>query len=140
MTLAEKYMPVTTAATNAGVSDLQVREQDGVLYVDGTAPNGAVTDLVWAKYGEVDPTFTSNDMVLNIKTAVDPSATKAKVVTESTNLNVRRGPGTDAAIVGKAAKDEVVEIINRSNDQWWLVRTKDGEEGYAYAQYLSPEA
>jgi hypothetical protein len=31
-------------------------------------------------------------------------------------------------------------LVNRSNEQWWLVRTNDGEEGYCYAQYLAPEA
>jgi uncharacterized protein YgiM (DUF1202 family) len=57
-------------------------------------------------------------------------------VTESSNLNIRKGPGTDQPIVGKAANGETVTVVNQSNDQWWLVRTKDGEEGYAYAQYL----
>ena len=140
MTLAEKYKSVTDAATAAGVSDLQVREQDGVLYVDGTSPNGATTDQIWNQYSQVDPNFSAGDMVLNIKTAVDPSATSATVATNESNLNIRRGPGTDQPIVGKAAKGESVQIINRSNEQWWLVRTKDGEEGYAYAEYLTPNA
>lgn len=140
MTLAEKYKSVTDAASSAGVNDLQVREQNGVLYVDGTAPNGSATDQIWNSYAQVDPSFSAGDMVLNIKTAVDPNITRARVATESSNLNVRRSPSTDGEIVGKAAKDEVVDIISRSNEQWWLVRTKDGEEGYAYAQYLTPEA
>jgi len=59
------------------------------------------------------------------------------VVTEKSNLNIRKGPGTDQPIVGKAAHGEEITLVSRTNDQWWLVRTKDGEEGYAYAQYLS---
>lgn len=136
MTLAEKYKSVTDAASQAGVSDLQVREQDGVLYVDGTAPSGAAKDRIWNAYSSLDPNFTSSDMVMNLKTAVDSNLTSATVNTESSNLNIRRAPGTDAPIVGKAAKGESVQVINRSNDQWWLVRTADGEEGYAYAEYL----
>ena len=50
------------------------------------------------------------------------------------------GPGTDQPIVGKAAHHEIVTLVSKTNDQWWLVRTDDGEEGYAYAQYLSVEA
>ena len=136
MAAAEKYKPLTDAAAAAGVSDLQVREQDGVLYVDGTAPSGAVKDQLWEKYGQLDPSFTGGDLIMNIKVAMDAAVTQVKVVTESSNLNIRKGPGTDQPIVGKAAHGETITLVSRSNDQWWLVRTADGEEGYAYAQYL----
>ena len=77
-------------------------------------------------------------MVLNVKVAMDAATTQVKVITESSNLNIRKGPGTDQPIVGKAAHGEVITLVNQSNDQWWLVRTKDGEEGYSYARYLEP--
>jgi len=64
------------------------------------------------------------------------AGTKVKVNTDKSNLNIRKGPGTDQPIVGKAAKDEMVTLISKTNDQWWLVRTDAGEEGYAYAEYL----
>ncbi len=138
-TVQAKYQSVVDAATAAGVTDLQVREQDGVLYIDGTAPSGAVKDQIWARYGEIDPSFTGGDMVMNIKTDVGADVTKVKVTTESSNLNIRKAPGTDAEIVGKAGHGEVITLISQTSDQWWLVRTEDGEEGYAYAQYLTPE-
>ena len=140
MALTDKYKALTDAATAAGVTDLQVREQDGVLYVDGTAPSGTVKDQLWDSYGQIDPNFTSGDLILNINVAIDAATTKVKVVTESSNLNIRKGPGTDQPIVGKAAHGEVITLVSQSNAQWWLVRTDDGEEGYAYAQYLSAEA
>jgi len=139
MTLTEKYRSLTDAASSAGISDLQVREQDNVLYVDGTAPSGSTKDQLWAKYEELDPNFSSGDLVLNIKTSVDASVTQVKVTTESSNLNIRKGPGTDQPIVGKAAHGEVITLVSQANDQWWQVRTQDGEEGYAYAQYLTPQ-
>jgi uncharacterized protein YgiM (DUF1202 family) len=70
---------------------------------------------------------------------MDANVTQVKVVTESSNLNIRKGPGTDQPIVGKAAHGEVITLVSKLNDQWWLVRTKDNEEGYAYAQYLTAE-
>ena len=57
--------------------------------------------------------------------------------TKESNLNIRQGPGTDQPIVGKAAKGETVTVINKTSEQWWLIRSKDGEEGYAHSQYLS---
>ena len=139
MALQDKYMTLTEAATAAGVTNLQVREQDGIMYLDGTAPSGAVKDQLWNKYGELDPNFSSGDLVMNINVAMDASVTKVKVMTDSSNLNIRKGPGTDQPIVGKAAHGETITLVSKSNDQWWLVRTDDGEEGYAYAQYLSAE-
>ncbi len=137
--LQEKYKKLTDKATASGVSDLQVREQNGVLYVDGTVSDGSIKDDLWNIYGEIDPNFSAGDLVLNLKTSVDASVTKVKVTTETSNLNIRKGPGTDQPIVGKAAHGEIITLISRANDQWWLVRTADGEEGYAYSQYLKPQ-
>ncbi len=138
MALQDKYKELTDAATAAGVTDLQVREQDNVLYIDGTAPSGAVKDQLWAIYDKIDPNFVSGDLVLNVNVDIAATVTKVKVVTQSSNLNIRKGPGTDQPIVGKAAHHEIITLVNRSNEQWWLVRTNDGEEGYSYARYLEP--
>jgi hypothetical protein len=136
-TLINKYQPLIDAATASGVNDLQVREQDGVLYIDGTAPTGKVKDELWKIYDKIDPNYMAGDVVMDVKVAMDASVSKVKVVTESSNLNIRKGPGTDHEIIGKAAHGEIITLVNRSNEQWWLVRTVDGEEGYAYAQYLA---
>lgn len=140
MALEDKYKALTDAATAAGITDLAVREQDGILYIDGTAADGSTKDHLWEVYNEIDPNFTSGDLVLNVNVSIDAAVTHAKVITQSSNLNIRKGPGTDQPIVGKAANDEIITLVNRSNDLWWLVRTKDGEEGYCYAQYLEAQA
>ena len=139
MELTEKYKQISDAANAAGISDLQVREQDGVLYIDGTAPSGAVKDQLWNTYDTIDPNFTSGDLILNISVSTGADVTKVKVTTDSSNLNIRKGPGTDQPIVGQAAHDEIITLISKTNNQWWLVRTENNEEGYAYAQYLSPQ-
>lgn len=136
MALQDKYKQLITAAQGAGVQNLQVREQDNVLYIDGDAPSAAVKDQLWNVYGQIDPNYQSGDVIMNVNTNVT-SGSQATVNTNESNLNIRRGPGTDQPIVGKAVKGETVTVINQTSDQWWLIRSKDGEEGYAYAQYLS---
>ena len=138
MALQNKYQQLIDTANTSGVSNLQVREQDGVLYIDGEAPSGAVKDKLWDIYGSIDPNFLSGDVVMNVNVATAAPGAKVKVVTEKSNLNIRKGPGTDQPIVGKAAHNEIITLVSKSSDQWWLVRTDDGEEGYAYAQYLAP--
>ena len=137
MALQDKYKTLIDTAKSAGVNNLQVREQNGVLYIDGDAPTGRVKDQLWESYGKIDPDYRGGDLVLNVDAKAE-AGTKVKVITKSSNLNIRKGPGTDQPIVGKAAHDEIITLVSKSNDQWWLVRTADGEEGYSYAQYLEP--
>jgi uncharacterized protein YgiM (DUF1202 family) len=136
--LQDKYKELIDAAQAAGTSNLKVNELDGVLHIEGEAPTGAVKDQLWNIYGKIDPNFLTGDVVMNINVATAVAGAKLKVITESSNLNIRKGPGTDQPIVGKAAHNEIVSLISKQSDQWWLVRTDAGEEGYAYAQYLQP--
>lgn len=139
MALQDKYKELLDAANASGVTNLQAIEKDGVLYVDGEAPSGTVKDQLWDMYNKIDPNFLAGDLVMNVNVAAAAPGTKAKVTTERSNLNIRKGPGTDQPIVGKAAHHSIVTLVSKTNDQWWLIRTDQGEEGYAYAQYLTPE-
>ncbi|MEJ7823250.1 MAG: SH3 domain-containing protein [Chitinophagaceae bacterium] len=134
MSLQEKYKQLIDAATTSGMN---VREQDNILYINGEATNGATKDNLWNIYGQIDPDFRASDVVMDVNVNDTMAGSKVKVNTDKTNLNIRKGPGTDQPIVGKAAKDEMVTLISKTNDQWWLVRTDAGEEGYAYAEYLT---
>jgi uncharacterized protein YgiM (DUF1202 family) len=135
MAVQDKYKELINAARTAGISNLQVREQNNVLYIDGEAPTGQAKDQLWNIYNRIDPDFRSGDLVLDVKTT-NAAGSKAKIVTEKSNLNIRKGPGTDQPIVGKAAHHEIVTVVNQTNDQWTLIRTDAGEEGYVYNQYL----
>jgi nucleoid-associated protein YgaU len=66
MALQDKYAELVSAATHAGVANLQVREQDGVLYIDGDAATAEVKDQLWDVYEKLDPDFRSADVVMNI--------------------------------------------------------------------------
>ncbi|RNC65412.1 SH3 domain-containing protein [Proteiniphilum sp. X52] len=134
MVLREKYKELVDLARQ---NNLLISESGNVLKVEGTVPNADVKDRMWDIYKQIDPHFKSNDLVLNIKTAVRDGG-KVRVVTQESRLNIRKGPGTDQPVVGKADKGDVITLISKANDQWWLVRDNDGEEGYCYSQYLEP--
>ena len=136
--LQDKYKELIDTANSSGISNLQISEQGNVLHIDGDVPDGATKDKLWDIYNKIDPDYRAGDLALNVNVAVT-SGSKAKVTTDSTNLNIRKGPGTDQEIVGKAAHGETVTIQSKTNDQWWLIKTDGGVEGYAYAQYLSPQ-
>ena len=134
--LQDKYAGVISAAQSAGISDMKVSEQDGILYVSGNAGNSAAKDAVWNALGAIDSTYSASDINVDVQVAGLSSGASLTVATEDSNLNIRQEPSTDAAIVGKAAKGESVTLVEQTSDDWWKVKTADGEEGYAYARYL----
>lgn len=139
MALQDKYAELVQSATALGVANLSVAESEGVLHVSGTAKSSADYDTLWALYDKIDPNMASGDLLMNLDIKAEAGA-QLKVTTDASNLNIRSTPSTDGEIVGKAAHNEVVTLVEKTDDSWWKVKTKDGEEGYAYAQYLTPEA
>ncbi len=138
MALQDKYKELIDTATAAPVVNLKVREQDGVLYIDGES-TGAVKQQLWDIYGKLDPDYSSGDLMLNMNSIAGISeGAKLKVTTNRSNLNIRSGPSTEDSIVGKAARHEVVTLVRKENDQWWFIKTDAGEEGYSFTQYLTP--
>ena len=137
MALQDKYAELVQTATTKGIANLAVAEQDGVLHVSGTANSTADYDALWALYDKIDPGMASGDLMMNIDIKAEAGA-QLKVTTDSTNLNIRSTPSTEGEVVGKAAHNEVVTLVEKTDDSWWKIKTANGEEGYAYAQYLSP--
>ena len=137
-TLNEKYADLITAANASGASNLAVRAQDNVLYIDGVVPTGEAKDKLWAIYDKIDPDFRSGDLVLNLDVSPAAPSTKLKVTTETSNLNIRKGPGTDQPIIGKAAHHSIVTLLSKYNNEWALVRSDKNEEGYCSLKYLTP--
>jgi len=64
--LMEKYQSLIDMANQLGVSGLDVREDDGVLKVDGVAGSAEAKQQLWDEYGRLDPEFRSGDVVMNI--------------------------------------------------------------------------
>ncbi|PZU86367.1 MAG: SH3 domain-containing protein [Chryseobacterium sp.] len=136
MSLQDKYSSVVSAAQSAGLSDLSVQEQDGILYITGKATNSAAKDTVWNALGTIDPSYTATDINIDVQVSGLATGASLTVATDESNLNIRQEPSTEASVVGKAAKGEVVTLVEQSSDDWWKIKTKDGEEGYAYSRYL----
>jgi uncharacterized protein YgiM (DUF1202 family) len=136
-TLQDKYAELISAANSSGATNLAVRAQDNILYIDGVVPTGEAKDKLWAVYDKIDPDFRSGDLVLNLNVSPAAPSTRLKVTTESSNLNIRKGPGTDQPIIGKAAHHSEVTLLSKYNSEWALVRSAKGEEGYCSLRYLT---
>lgn len=69
MNLEHKYQELINAAKAGGVGNLQVREQDNVLYIDGTVQSEEAKRQLWNIYNKIDPDYRSGDVVMNITEA-----------------------------------------------------------------------
>lgn len=107
MALQEKYAELIQAANGGGVSGLQVAEQNGVLYVTGTAPSGAVKDQLWGIYEKLDPEMRAGDLVLNISLA--EGAEQEYEVQSGDNLSkiAKKYPGLTWQKIFEANKDKI---------------------------------
>ena len=65
MSLTKKYQELLTAARASGVSDLKVREQSGILYIDVIAPSEGVKEKLWTLYGRISE-YRWDDVIMKI--------------------------------------------------------------------------
>ncbi|WP_456314441.1 LysM peptidoglycan-binding domain-containing protein [Pseudomonas shirazensis] len=105
MSLQDKYKELTDLATTLGVSNLQVRDQDNVLYIDGTAKSADDKEKLWNAYGKIDPDFRVGDAVLNIEVAEGGTTTDYTVVSGDSLSKIGKSYGVSWQTIYEANKD-----------------------------------
>jgi len=104
MSLQDKYKELTNLASSLEVANLQVREQDNVLYVDGTVKSAEDKEKLWTAYGKIDPDFRSADVIMNI--AVAEGATTDYTVASGDSLSkIGKKHGVSWQAIYEANKD-----------------------------------
>ena len=67
---------------------------------------------------------------------VSVSACAEQAVVTGSEVNVRNGPGTVYAISSSVSRDTTVEVLDRSDPDWYQI-SWDGKSGYVSSQFLS---
>jgi nucleoid-associated protein YgaU len=106
MSLQDKYNELTNLATGLGIANLQVREQDNVLYIDGTAKSAGDKEKLWDVYGKIDPDFRSADVVMNIAVA-EGTTTDYTVVSGDSLSKIGKSHGVSWQAIYEANKDVI---------------------------------
>lgn len=118
MSLQDKYREVTDLASQLGFTNLQVREQDNVLYIDGTAKSAADKDKVWDAYNKIDPDYRSADVVMNIDVAA--GATREYTVEVGDSLSkIGKAYGVSWQDIFEANKD-IISNPDKIQPGWKL--------------------
>ena len=121
----------------------------GVIKVIGTGTTVTVTNASnsqWYKVKLSDGTegylfseylkVTSGD-INSAKPSATPAPSSGTVQAKTTSdLNVRKGPGTSYGIIKVIDMNVTVTVTEATNSSWYKVKLSDGTEGYLAAQYL----
>ena len=67
---------------------------------------------------------------------VSVSACAEQAVVTGSEVNVRNGPGTVYGISASVSRDTTVEVLDRSDPDWYQI-SWDGKSGYVSSQFLS---
>jgi uncharacterized protein YgiM (DUF1202 family) len=125
-----------TALISAGVTvqDLRAQNDAGILTIFGNVTDQATAE----KAVTALKTQPGVKDVVNLLEIEDLTAknVKMKIATQQSNLNIRKGPGTEYDIVGKAAHGTSVQLIKRMFNNWYYIKTDSGIEGFCAANFL----
>ena len=108
MALQNKYQPLIDAAQKAGATNLQVRQQNNVMYIDGTVPSESVKQQLWDKYNQLDPDYRSGDLILNLNILPGSKAAETEYEVES---------GDNLSKIGKKYGVSWQEIYEANRDK-----------------------
>jgi uncharacterized protein YgiM (DUF1202 family) len=144
---ADSGAPVldATVAIFVAALNLSVIEQtgeDGVARFPNLAPGVypvTVSAVTYEEAAPVDAQVGGGENVLDFPLQRMPPPV-VFAVADNGRTNLRTGPGGEFAIIRKIEFGERVEVIGRTPDQeWLLVRTTDGLEGWAAADFLAAD-
>jgi uncharacterized protein YgiM (DUF1202 family) len=128
------YVSVLSAA-GINIPNLGCSMEKGVLTVTGTVPDGPTAEAAIAALKKAPG-------VIEIKNYLEVEDLTSRrimmrVATKTSNLNIRKGPGTQYDIIGKAAHDSQVQLIKKMYNGWYYIKSADGTEGFCSTDYLA---
>lgn len=123
------------SAAGIRIPDLGCSMDKGVLSITGTVPDGPTADLAVAALKKV-PGVKDVKNYLQVEDLTSKNI-MMKVVTKSSNLNIRKGPGTNYEIIGKAAHASTVQLIKKMYNGWYYIKSANGVYGFCSTDYLA---
>jgi uncharacterized protein YgiM (DUF1202 family) len=128
------YVSILPAA-GISIPNLGCSMEQGVLTVTGTVTDGPTAEAAVAALKKA-PGVTDVKNYLEVEDLTSKHI-MMKVVTKSSNLNIRKGPMTQFEIIGKAAHHSQVQLIKKMYNGWYYIKSENGTEGFCSTDYLA---
>lgn len=133
-------------ATNQNGTNIGVSVTDNVATISGVVEDMATKQKIGASVLAVEGI---KSVVNNIKVVKPAPVVVAPVVVEKTGqlnvatrkgkLNIHSKPGVQELVIAVVSHGETLTLVDKTSEQWWLVRTEGGLEGYCNAPYLEEQ-
>lgn len=122
------------SGSGINIKNFKASLQGDTLTITGTVPDGETAERAVQALSSAPGVKTINNY-LEVEDLTSQNI-MMQVVTEHSNLNLRKGPGTNFDIVGKAAHNSKVQLIKKMFNGWYYVKAEDGTEGFSSTDYL----
>lgn len=107
MSLQDKYASLISAAKQAASGNIQIAEQDNVLYIDGTVGSSKEKEDLWAIYNKLDPDYRAGDLRLNIEVQESQNAQDYTVKAGDSLSKIGQQFGVSWKAIFEANKDTI---------------------------------
>lgn len=134
---------VQLIATNPKTSNVNVTVIDKVATLSGTVEDDASKNSAQSSVLGVEGI---KSVVNNIQVVPPPPKIEAPVVEEVSNqvkvatrkgkLNIHNKPGVQELVIAVVQHGEMLTLVDKVSDEWWLIETESGLQGYSAAFYL----
>ena len=105
--LQTKYAELINAAKTTNVSNLQVREQENVLYIDGDVTSEDESKRLWDVYNRIDPDYRSADVIMNLNVSGGGGQQEYEVVSGDSLSKIGQHFGVAWKDIYEANKDQI---------------------------------
>lgn len=100
------------------------------IKIIGKASNG------WYKVKYNNVTGYSSNKYILLTANESVSGNKGKVNTTTSNLNIRKGSGTQYPVIGKLSPRTIVTILKEESNGWYYIES-NGKKGYVSENYIT---
>ena len=134
-------------ASNPNASNVNVSVIDKVATLSGTVEDEATKSSVQSSVSGVDGI---KSVINNIRVVPPPPKVEEPVVVEEVSnqvrvatrkgkLNVHNKPGVQELVIAVVDHGEILTLVDKTSDEWWLIETNSGLQGYSAASYLEEQ-
>jgi uncharacterized protein YgiM (DUF1202 family) len=132
-TTQNTYTSILSAA-GINIPDFKASLEGNNLSITGTVPDADTADRAVAALISA-PGVDSINNYLEVEDLTSKNI-MMEVATQHSNLNIRKGPGTQFDIIGKAPHNSKVQLIKKMFNGWYYIKAEDGTEGFSSTDYL----
>lgn len=133
-------------SSNPNATNVSVSVLDNVATLNGTVENDATKSRVQSSIMAIEGI---KSVINGIKVVPPPPVYVEPVVEEVSNqlivatrkgkLNVHNKPGVQEHVIAVVEHGEILTLIEKVSEDWWLIQTENGLQGYSAASYLEQQ-